>query len=173
MNHLRVHELDRFTAPAAVDAVFAGLSDHSRYLRFHAPMPRLTKSFRDRLIDVDGQSRAAVVAAVVGEPIGIARLVDVGCGRAELAVAVVDRWQRHGVGHRLLTELGELAGRLCYTELYGDVLPENTAMVRLARRAMPGVRTSREDDVVRITYPVGWAFATLTHEELLTDLLHH
>jgi GNAT superfamily N-acetyltransferase len=168
-----VHVLDRFTAPAAVDAVFEGLSEHSRYLRFHAPMPRLTKAFRDRLIDVDGQDHAAVAATVVGEPIGIARLVKVGCGRAEVAMAVVDRWQRHGVGQRLLTELGELAATLRYTELYGDVLPENTAMIRLACRAMPGVRTAREDDVVRITYSVGWAFSTLTHEELLTDLLHH
>src|SRR3954465_14513091 len=93
-----VHALDRWSAPAAVDAVFDGLSDHSRYLRFHAPMPRLTKAFRDRLVDIDGIRPAAVVATVVGQPIGLARLVETGQRRAEMAVAVVDRWHRRGVG---------------------------------------------------------------------------
>src|SRR3954469_6537729 len=119
-----VRALDRRTAPAAVDAVFDGLSDHSRYLRFHAPMPRLTKSFRDHLTDLDGDRHAAVVAEVVGEPVGIARLVRAGPGSAEVAVAVVDQWHRRGVGRLLLTEIAELAGALGHLRLHGDVLPE-------------------------------------------------
>ncbi len=165
-----VHALDRRSAPAAVDAVFDGLSDQSRYLRFHAPMPRLTKAFRDRLVDIDGVRHAAVAATVVGEPIGLARLVETGQRRAEMSVAVVDRWHRRGVGRMLLTELAELAGRLGYLELYGDVLPENTPMVRLVRRAMPGVRTVIADGVVRYTFPVGWAFGEPTHEDLLASI---
>jgi RimJ/RimL family protein N-acetyltransferase len=168
----RVSTLDRLTAPAAVDAVFAGLSEHSRYLRFHAPMPRLTRAFRDRLVDIDGLDHAALVARIGDRAIGIARLVRTGCGKAELAISVVDRWQRQGVGRCLLSALGNLATELGYTELHGDVLPENTAMLRLARRAFPGARTVRDDDVMRVTYPLGWAMGTLTHEEVLADLLH-
>ncbi|PRY42309.1 GNAT family N-acetyltransferase [Umezawaea tangerina] len=167
MNGPRVHALDRWSAPAAVDAVFEGLSDHSRYLRFHSPMPRLTKAFRDRLTDLDGHRHVAVVAEVVGRPIGIARLVATEPGCAEIAVAVVDHWQRRGVGRMLLTELAQLAGTLCYTELHGDVLPENTAMVRLVRGAMPGARTVHQDGVVHYSFPVAWAFGAPTHEDLL------
>ena len=165
-----VRALDRWSAPAAVDAVFDGLSDHSRYLRFHAPMPRLTKAFRDRLVDLDGDGHAAVVAEVLGEPIGISRLVRTGEGAAEVAVAVVDRWHRRGVGRMLLTEIGALAGCLGYLELHGDVLPENTPMVRLVRSAMPGARTVHADGVVHFTFPVGWAFGLPTHEDLLAAI---
>jgi len=166
-----VHALDRSTAPAAVDAVFAGLSEQSRYLRFHAPMPRLTSAFRKRLIDIDGVDHAAVVARIGEHPIGIARLVRTGLGQGELAISVVDRWQRQGVGRCLLTALAELATRLGYAELHGDVLPENTGMLRLAKRVFLGVRTVRDEDVVRVTYPLGWATAALTHEEVLEDLV--
>jgi len=166
----RVHALDRWSAPAAVDAVFHGLSDHSRYLRFHAPMPRLTKTFRDRLTDLDGVDHAAVVAEVVGEPIGIARLVRTGERRAEAAVEVVDRWHRRGVGRMLLTELATLAGELGYLELHGDVLPENTPMVRLVRGVLPGARTTNADGVVHFSIPVGWAFGLPTHEDLLAEI---
>jgi len=165
-----VRALDRWSAPAAVDAVFDGLSDYSRYLRFHAPMPRLTKSFRDQLTDLDGDRHAAVVAEVAGEPIGIARLVRTGPGAAEVAVAVVDRRHRRGVGRLLLTEIAELAGRLGYLSLHGDILPENTPMMRLVRGAMPGARLAHVDGVVHFTFPVGWAFGTPTHEDLLASL---
>lgn len=162
-----VHALDRRSAPAAVDAVFDGLSAQSRYLRFHAPMPRLTKSFRDYLTDVDGDRHAAVAALVVGEPIGIARLVRTGPGTAEVAVAVVDRWHRRGVGRLLLTEIAELAGRLGYLGLHGDILPENTPMTRLVRGVMPGARIAHADGVVHFDFPVGWAFGAPTHEDLV------
>ncbi|GLZ29500.1 hypothetical protein Lesp02_16900 [Lentzea sp. NBRC 105346] len=165
-----VRELDRTTAPAAVEAVFAGLSWRSRYLRFHAPTPRLTSAMRTALSNVDGHDHAAVVAVKNNRPIGIARLIRTGCGRADIAVAVVDAWQRRGVGRRLLTALGDLAARLRCTELTGEVLPENDAMLRLVRRAFPGVRLTREDDVVHVSYPIGWATAALTHEDLLRDL---
>ncbi|WP_222598515.1 GNAT family N-acetyltransferase [Lentzea tibetensis] len=166
-----VRELDRSTAPSAVEAVFEGLSARSRYLRFHAPAPRLTSAMRRALTDVDGHDHAAVAAVSGGRSIGIARLIATGCGRAEIAVSVADAWQRRGVGRRLLTALGDLAARLRYTELYGEVLPENDVMLRLVRRAFPGVRLVREDDVMRVIYPIGWASLTLTHEDLLADLL--
>ncbi|HEX6343946.1 GNAT family N-acetyltransferase [Umezawaea sp.] len=165
-----VRALDRWSAPAAVDAVFAGLSDHSRYLRFHAPVPRLTRSFRDKLIDLDGDRHAAVVAEVLGQPIGISRLVRTGRGTAEVSVAVVDRWHRRGVGRMLLTEITALAGGLGYLELHGDVLPENTPVVRLVRGAMPGARTVHADGVVHFSFPVGWAFGLPTHEDLLAAI---
>lgn len=165
---MRVRELHRAEAGRAVDTVFHGLSPHSRYLRFHTPVPRLTAAMRERLTDLDGHRRTAVVAESRRTPVGIARLVATGDDTAEVAVAVVDPWQRRGVGTRLVTALGELAARLRYAELHGDVLGENEAVLRLVRRVFLGARLTRgEDDVVRVSYPLT---ADLTHEQLVADL---
>lgn len=158
-------------ALGVVDAVFAGLSPRSRYLRFHSPVPRLTPSVRARLADLDGHRRVAVVAEAGGTAIGLARFIATGAGEAEMAVAVVDRWQRRGIGSRLLTVLTELAADLGYLRLTGSVLPENAAMLALAAKLGPAARRTWDGDVVRVVLPVGPAAWTVTHEDLLADLL--
>ena len=167
-----VHPLDRAHAGAAVDAVFAGLSTQSRYLRFHSPVPRLPESVRARLVDVDGRRHAAVVAEVPGlGPIGLGQVFGPGTGTADVAVAVVDAWQRRGVGTLLLTALAALAEEIGYSELRGSVLPENVAMQRLARKVLPWARPWFDGDTVWFTAPIGPAAWTVTHEDLVADLL--
>ncbi|XVS62865.1 N-acetyltransferase family protein [Actinosynnema sp. CA-299493] len=165
---MKVRELHAAEAGHAVDAVFHGLSPRSRYLRFHAPVPRLTGSMRRRLTDLDGHRKVAVVAECHHAPVGIARLIATGEDTAEIALAVVDPWQRKGVGTELMTALGRLAADLRYAELHGDVLGENQAMLRLVARVFPGARLTREDDdVIRVRYPLNYQ---LTHEDLVADL---
>ena len=167
---MRVTELNRDTAPEAVDAVFAGLSARSRYLRFHSPTPRLTASARRVLTDVDGERHAAVCARIGGDPVGIARVIKTGGCGAEIAVAVVDLWQRRGVGRRLLEELTSVAARLGVAELRGTVLPDNHAMLALVRKVLPGVRLTREDDAVELSYPLAWALAEISDSDLVDSL---
>jgi GNAT superfamily N-acetyltransferase len=166
-----VHPLDRADAAAAVDTVFAGLSTRSRYLRFHSPVPRLPASVRDRLVDIDGKRHAAVVAEDrdLG-PIGLAQVFGAGHGTADLAVAVVDSWQRRGIGRRLLTAVAALAEEIGYTELRGTVLPENVAMQRLARSVLPWARPWFDGEAVQFVTSIGPAAWTVTHEDLLADL---
>ncbi|HUQ61916.1 GNAT family N-acetyltransferase [Lentzea sp.] len=167
---MRVTELHRDTAGEAVDAVFAGLSARSRYLRFHSPTPRLTASARRALADVDGERHAAVCARVGGDPVGIARMIRTSeCG-AEIAVAVVDLWQRRGVGRRMLEELTAVAARMGVAELHGDVLPDNHAMLALVRKVLPGVELTREDDTVHLSYPLAWVTAEITDADLVNSL---
>ncbi|GGN23342.1 hypothetical protein GCM10011609_76090 [Lentzea pudingi] len=167
---MRVTELDRDTAPEAVDVVFEGLSARSRYLRFHSPTPRLTASARRVLTDVDGQRHGAVCARVGGEPIGIARVIRTGeCG-AEIAVAVVDLWQRRGVGRLLLEELTAVAARMGVAELHGNVLPDNHAMLALVRKVLPGVRLTREVDTIELSYPLAWVTAEISDADLVRSL---
>ncbi|HXV94750.1 MAG TPA: GNAT family N-acetyltransferase [Pseudonocardia sp.] len=158
---------------AAVDAVFAGLSARSRFLRFHTPVPRLTRSIRDALLDVDGRRHAALVAELPSRdgmrPIGIARLIGTGATAAETAVAVVDAWQGHGVGRRLLEALGALALDLGYTELHGLALPENDRVIRLLERVFPGSTRRWDDGAVRVRCPLG--DPEVTHDDLLTALV--
>ncbi|GAA5137341.1 GNAT family N-acetyltransferase [Pseudonocardia adelaidensis] len=167
-----VRPLDRARAGATVDAVFAGLSPRSRYLRFHSPVPHLPESVRARLVDVDGRRHAAVVAEAGGlGPIGLAQLFGDGHGTADIAVAVMDAWQRRGIGRRLLTALAALAEEIGYTELRGSVLPENVAMQRLARRVLPWARPWFDGETVQFVAPIGPAAWTVTHEDLLADLV--
>jgi GNAT superfamily N-acetyltransferase len=164
-----VRVLPRSDAGHAVDTVFAGLSPTSRLHRFHTPVPRLTGAMRERLTDIDGRRRAAVVAEADGTPVGIARLAGDGGGSADMAMAVVDAWHRRGVGTRLATALADLAAEIGYTELRGMVLPENVAMLELARRTFPWARRHFDGDVIELHIRVGeW---TITEEDIVADLL--
>lgn len=170
-----VRPLDRVGAGPAVDAVFAGLSPRSRYLRFHSPVPRLPASVRARLIDVDGTRHAAVVAEVAApgglQPIGLAQVIGDGGGTADVAVAVVDAWQRRGIGRRLLTAVAAVAEDIGYTALRGMVLPENVAMQGLARSVLPWARPWYDGESIQFVASIGSAAWTVTHEDLLADLV--
>jgi RimJ/RimL family protein N-acetyltransferase len=168
---LAIRALTWSEAPAAFDAVFAGLSPRSRFLRFHSPLPRLSPQLRESLTDLDGHRRVAVLAEAGGAPVGIAQFVATGPDEAEMAVAVVDAWQRRGVGTRLLTALTELATDLGYTRLTGSVLPENAAMLTLAARLAPWPRPTWDGEVVRVVLPLGPAAWSITDDDVLADLL--
>jgi RimJ/RimL family protein N-acetyltransferase len=105
---------------------------------------------RARLGAVDGHSHIAVAAFAAGDPVGIARLIAIGEGRAELAVEVVDAWQGRGIGTRLVravVEHGRVAG---LAEIVADVLAENVAMRLLLASVFPDV--SAAADGPEITY---------------------
>jgi len=159
-----------------VDEVFAGLSAQSRYLRFHSPVSQLSGPMRRRLTDLDGRHRAAVVAEAADgptrTPIGLVRLAEIGDGSADVAIAVVDAWQRRGIGGRLLGAAVELAETLGYTELRGLVLPENDAMRQMARRAFPQARLRFDGATLALAVPIGPAAYVVTHEDVLADLLY-
>jgi GNAT superfamily N-acetyltransferase len=173
---VRVRPVPPGSAERIVDGVFAGLSARSRYLRYHAPLPRLTDAVRRQLADVDGRHRSAIVAEVVDgadtTPIGLVELADTGDGTAEVAIAVVDAWQRRGVGRRLLRAAAEHAEALGYTRLHGRALPENDALRRLARRTFPQARLRQDGDTDALDVPIGPAAWTVTHDDVLADLLH-
>jgi GNAT superfamily N-acetyltransferase len=121
-----------------LDAVFAGLSAHSRYLRFHGATPRMTGTVRRKLAAVEGRRHLAVAAfAPDGAPIGIARLIWLGLRDVELAIEVVDAWQGRGVGRRLLTAVASRGRVEGYTRLVAVVLAENVGVRVLLVSALP------------------------------------
>jgi len=122
---------------AVLDAVFAGLSAMSRFTRFHGAVPRLSARMRAQLAAVDGRTHMALGAFVGPEPVGIARLIVVGPGRADLAVEVVDAWQGNGIGARLVREVVALGRERGITEVVAEVLAENTAMRRVLALTFP------------------------------------
>lgn len=129
-----IRELTPRDAPVLAE-VFERLSPESRDLRFLGAKSRLSSNDLEYLTDVDGHAHAALGAldAVTGEGVGVARFVrvDPDAPVAEVAVTVVDGWQRRGLGTLLLERLSERAraeGIDRYTAL---VSGENRAVVGL------------------------------------------
>jgi GNAT superfamily N-acetyltransferase len=92
--------------------VFAGLSEHSRNLRFLGAKPRLNERDLELLVNVGRSGHEAVVAVdpETGCSIGIGRYVrDPDAPEAEIAFEVIDEWQGRDVGRRLAAELARLA----------------------------------------------------------------
>ena len=153
MNAVRLRELEPDDGDV-LDAVFAGLSAQSRYLRFHSPVTRAGHHRPAQSTALDGRHHVAFGAFAGGRPIGISRIVALGAGRAELAVEVVDGWHGHGVGTRLVQAARDRAAELGYRELVAEVLAENSAMQAVLRRVFPIARTVASRRRSTITVPV-------------------
>jgi GNAT superfamily N-acetyltransferase len=140
---------------AAIDQLFAAMSPENRYRRFHAAAAKISATMRRYLLDLDGLRRVAFVAEVPDgggmRAIGIGRYAAVGCGQAELAVAVADDFHRHGVGSALMERTVSAARAAGYRTLQAEVLPENTAAIGLMRAVFPAVTIRRDGYGLRLT----------------------
>lgn len=94
-----------------LQAGFDRLSPESRYRRFMGPMPTLSERDLDYLTQIDHHDHEALLAIdpATGQGVGVARFVRIDDQTAEPAVAVVDDWQRRGVGTVLLGALAQRA----------------------------------------------------------------
>jgi len=149
-------ELREFTASdgQVLDEVFAGMSEESRYLRYLTPMPTLHDHARRALTAVDGCGHVAVAAFVDGQAIGLARVIGMGGGRAELALEVVDAWQGRGVGTKLGLWIRDRASGLGYTELIAETSSGNARAQALTRKIFPGSAARREGTSIVFTVPL-------------------
>jgi ribosomal protein S18 acetylase RimI-like enzyme len=120
------------------------------------------RGFSDREIaffmNIDFVNHVALVALVAenGECIiaGGGRYIVLEPGRAEVAFLVVDGYQGQGIGSALTRHLADLARQAGLKQLVADVLPENTAMLKLFKRLgfTPGPR--REPQVIHLVLPL-------------------
>jgi GNAT superfamily N-acetyltransferase len=150
---VEVHEID-VTDHHVLDEVFAGLSVESRYQRYLTPMPTLPAQARRALTTVVGCCHLAVAAFVGGKAIGLARVIDIGGDRAELAIEIVDAWQGRGVGIQLATWIRDRADGLGYTELVAETSAGNSRAQALMRKVFPNLVARREGTVIVFTVPV-------------------
>jgi RimJ/RimL family protein N-acetyltransferase len=120
---------------------FEHLSPQSRYLRFFAPLLEMPARLVDQLLDTDDHRHIAIAAERFGPGdrlpgfLGVARLIrdanEPAC--ADIAVAVIDEFQRRGLGRCLLDELSRSGQRLGLRRFRADILPENHAAKELLR----------------------------------------
>jgi len=118
----------------------AAMSERTVYFRFLSPIKRMSDALAHRLAVVDYNDRFALVATT-HRPTGSERIVGVarydrapGTDVAEVAVAVIDEFQRRGLGSILLTSLARVGRQHGIKTFQLIVLPENREMLSLLRR---------------------------------------
>ncbi len=152
---------------------YAHLSPQSRHLRFFAQASELSAKQLDFLTHPDHRSHEAwgaldlKYAAPTG--IGVARYVSLPerPGVAEVALTVVDAYQRIGAGSLLHACLHLTASRHGYQTFWYDVLWENSGFLRYLK-SLGGKMVGLESGVASIEMPqndgTAMRFARLMHD---------
>ncbi len=144
-------------APGDVEAVHrfhAGQSDESIYMRFFAPLRKLSDRDVKRFTNVDYRDRVALVATVRGDIIGIGRYDRITPTRAEVAFNIADSFQGRGIGSVLLEHLAVIAWEAGVEEFTAEVLPQNRKMLSVFSEAGYEVTRRFEDGVVSLTFQI-------------------
>lgn len=138
-------------------AIGDGLSPASLYTRFLTGTPSLPSSYLRYVASAPRTRWDAVVGLMGGSVVGwaeAARLVD-GGPEAELAVVVVDSWQRRGIGAALARTLAQHSLASGVTTLHAEVLADNLPSNRLVRSlAGPWLTVSREGALMHYRLPL-------------------
>ncbi len=136
---------------------FARLSRESRYFRFLADRKELSEADLIYLTEVDFEDHYAVVTFRrlengEEEGVGVARFVRLTDRpeAAEVAVTVVDSWQRRGVGTMLYDRLLAAARKRGITILRSDIHFENQGIRDLLEKVAPATVVTREGNVVTL-----------------------
>jgi GNAT superfamily N-acetyltransferase len=154
-----IRQIQSGDAPLLADG-FARLSAESRWLRFLTGKPNLTPAELRYFTEVDHHDHEALGALnpVDGRGLGVARYIRHAedLDGAEVAVTVIDDWQRRGLASELLNRLADRARKEGIRHFTALVAADNAAVVGMLRDSHAGVRvTDREFGTVEyeITLP--------------------
>jgi RimJ/RimL family protein N-acetyltransferase len=138
----------RLTRPSDRELVrdfLEALSPESRRRRFLAAVPVVSERMVRHFTFYDSRSRVVVAATapIAGKEtiVGLADVVLLETGLAELGLVVAEDQQGYGVGKLLSEAAAVLAGQHGATHLKAELLEDNTAMRRLMERVGPTVST--------------------------------
>jgi GNAT superfamily N-acetyltransferase len=137
----------RFEDGPLVADGFARLSNQSRESRFLTGKLNLTPAELRYLTAIDHHDHEAILALnpVDGRGLGIARYIrrSEDSQAAEVAVTVVDDWQRRGLGTELLSRLADRARQEGICRFTALVAADNAAVVGLLQDSGMGVRVTQ------------------------------
>jgi acetyltransferase len=113
-----------------------GLSEEAKHFRFMDAVQELSPAMLARLtqIDYDREMALLMVTQIDGQEVemGVARYAtDATLTNAEFALVVDDRWQRQGIGHKLMNVLMDVARAKGVKVFEGEVLKSNRKMLHL------------------------------------------
>jgi RimJ/RimL family protein N-acetyltransferase len=119
-------------------AAIGRTSMQSLQRRFFVPKKGFSEREMTFFLDIDFESHVAIVAEIAEDGCAViaggGRYIVVQPGQAEIAFVVVDAYQGQGIGTILMRHLAVLARDAGLRELVAEVLPENTAMLKLFRK---------------------------------------
>jgi RimJ/RimL family protein N-acetyltransferase len=140
---------------ALVEKMFRRLSAQSVYWRFFSPVSRPDLLVRS-LQQLDHQDREAVGAVVGGQLVGIAQYVRrTADTQAQLAIVIVDEWQRQGLGTRMVAALAHRALEEGIESFGVDIQGDNYGALKLFQRLAPGARLTYSAGVGEGVIPLG------------------
>jgi GNAT superfamily N-acetyltransferase len=136
---------------AAVDRASA----QTLYRRFFTVKRHFSERETDFFFNVDFVDHVALIAEIeeAGKPTIVAggRYVVVAPGKAEVAFAVIDAYQGHGIGKVLMRHLTAIARAAGLREFVAEVLPENRPMLNVFDTSGLRMSTTRDAEVVHVT----------------------
>ncbi|MGP9581885.1 MULTISPECIES: bifunctional acetate--CoA ligase family protein/GNAT family N-acetyltransferase [unclassified Brachybacterium] len=143
-------------------------SEHSRYLRFFAAMPKLSRRDLERFTNVDHADRVALVALVGAEIVAVGRYDRTEPHSAEVAFNVSDSRQGTGLASVLLEHLAAAARERGINEFTAEVLPQNTKMIKVFTETGFDVTRVLDDGVVMVSFridPTARSLAVMSERE--------
>lgn len=143
----------------ALRLAVASASNRSLYRRFFGVRREFSDAEVAGFVDVDFKNEVALVAVshASGHELIIAgaRYILVRPGIAEVAFMVVDEFQGRGIASTMLRHLAELARAAGVTAFVAEVMPDNTAMLRVLERSGLQLHQRRDRDIVEVTVELG------------------
>ncbi len=137
------------------------LSERSRRLRFLSGVDHLSRQQLAYLIEIDGRDHQAWGVLSDDEPVAVGRFIRGAGDDAEVALTVVDEWQRRGIGKLLLEVLAVGAEKVGIRRFMFVALPENTGIRALLARF--GVTGEIEDGLLTAYLDVSSVAESLPH----------
>jgi len=157
---------DRAEFVGAIDRMSAG----SLYRRFFSVKRNFMSPDVAPFFNIDFDTHVALVAIVeeAERPriVGAGRYMVTQPGRAEIAFAVIDQYQRQGVGQALMHHLAAIARQSGLSELFAEVLPDNVAMLKVFEKSGYAVAIERDLGVMTVIIDLGNRDARSERSEL-------
>lgn len=130
------------------------LSEESKYFRFMDAVRELSPTMLARLTQIDYTREMALLALteIDGREVelGVARYaINPDAESCEFALVVDDRWQKQGIGHKLMDVLMDVARSKGLKVMEGEVLKTNRPMLKLVEALGFHIEVHPEDDTVR------------------------
>jgi ribosomal protein S18 acetylase RimI-like enzyme len=140
----------------AVRTFLEGLSEESRRLRYHSPVPVVRWWMVEAVTASDHDQREAILALRDERVVGVAEWgrEPEAHGRAHVAIAVDEGFRRRGLAQTLTRRLAAIARQHGLEEFVATVMTVNRPVFGLLDRVAP-VRSRRFDgDAVEVVIPL-------------------
>jgi acetyltransferase len=138
------------------------LSEESRYFRFMNSIQELSQAMLVRFTQIDYSREIALIAVKQAHgrhaeheeiELGVARFATNPDGEScEFAIVIADNMHGKGLGSKLMTALMDAARERGLKTIQGEVLSQNSHMLKLMKNLKFTIENSQDDDSIKTVY---------------------